>query len=127
MPSGAYSKSCFYLHFTPARPNPPLPFHTALGAVLLVPVNQPRRARIVPLDILLITQLRQNVLGEHLAQLDTHLVIRVDTPDSALHVNLVLVHGNQRAEGTGSELLEHDRVGGLVAFEDFRLDESFVG
>jgi hypothetical protein len=42
-------------------------------------------------------------------------------------VDLVLVHGNQATQGGRVELLEHDRVGGLVAFEDLGLDEGFVG
>jgi hypothetical protein len=42
-------------------------------------------------------------------------------------VDLVLVHGNESSEGAGSELLEHDAVGGLVALEDLGLDESLVG
>jgi hypothetical protein len=63
----------------------------------------------------------------HLAELDTHLVVRVDTPDRALDVDLVLVHGDESSEGAGGELLEHDAVGGLVALEDLGLDESLVG
>jgi hypothetical protein len=81
----------------------------------------------VALDIRLAAELSQNVLGEDLAELDTHLVVRVDTPDSTLDVDLVLVHGNQRTKRARGELLEHDRVGWLVALEDFRLDESSVG
>jgi hypothetical protein len=42
-------------------------------------------------------------------------------------VDLVLVHGNQRAQSARSELFEHDRVGGLVAFKDLGLDEGLVG
>jgi hypothetical protein len=63
----------------------------------------------------------------HLAELDTHLIIRIDTPDSTLDVDLVFVHGDQSSEGTRVEFLEHDAVGGLVAFEDLGLDKSSVG
>lgn len=63
----------------------------------------------------------------HLAELDTHLIIRVDTPDSTLNVDLVFVHGDQCTKGSRVEFLEHDAVGGLVAFKDLGLDESSVG
>jgi hypothetical protein len=63
----------------------------------------------------------------HLAELDTHLIVRVDTPDSTLNVDLVLVHGDQSTEGSRVEFLEHDAVGGLVALEDLGLDECGVG
>lgn len=62
-----------------------------------------------------------------LSELDTHLVVRVDTPDSTLNVNLVLVHGDQSSESSRVELLEHDAVGRLVAFKDLGLDECGVG
>jgi hypothetical protein len=41
-------------------------------------------------------------------------------------VNLVLVHGDQCTKCSRSKLLEHDAVGGLVAFEDLGLDQSGV-
>lgn len=50
---------------------------------------------VVTLDIALAAQLSQNVLGQNFTQLDTHLVVRVDTPDGTLNVDLVLVHGNE--------------------------------
>jgi hypothetical protein len=63
----------------------------------------------------------------YLAELDTHLIVRVDTPNSTLDLNLVLVHGDQSAESSRVEFLEHDAVGWLVAFKDLGLDESGVG
>jgi len=63
----------------------------------------------------------------YLAELDTHLIIRVDTPDSTLNVDLVLVHGDQSTKSSRVELLEHDTVGWLVAFKDLGLDEGGVG
>lgn len=62
----------------------------------------------------------------HLAQLHTHLIIRVDPPDRSLHMNLVLIHRDQRRERPGSQLLEHYRVGGLVALEDLGFDQCSV-
>lgn len=97
------------------------------------------------LDVALLAELRQDVFSQdlalasalieshltpsraHLSELDTHLVVRVDTPDGTLHVDLVLVQCDQGTQGTGSKLLEHDAVGRLVALEDLGLDESSVG
>jgi urate oxidase len=62
-----------------------------------------------------------------LAELDTHLIIRVDTPNSTLNVDLVLVHGYQSTKSSRVEFLEHDTVCRLVALEDLRLDQSGVG
>jgi hypothetical protein len=76
--------------------------------------------------VLLARELLENGLGKDLAELDTHLVIRVDAPDGTLDVDLVLVQCNQSTEGTGSEFLEEDRVGGLVALEDLGLDKCGV-
>jgi hypothetical protein len=63
----------------------------------------------------------------YLAELNTHLIIRVDTPDSTLNVNLVLVHGDQSTKGSRVKFLEHDTVGWLVTLEDLGLDEGGVG
>ena len=79
------------------------------------------------LDVRWAAELSENVLRKDLAELNTHLVVRVDTPDSTLDVDLVLVQGDEGTKGTRGELLEHDRVGGLVALEDLGLDESGVG
>jgi hypothetical protein len=63
----------------------------------------------------------------YLAELDTHLIIRVDTPNSTLNVNLVLVHGYQSTKSSRVEFLEHDTVCRLVALENLGLDQSGVG
>ena len=92
--------------------------------------------------ILLVTQLLQNSLGKnlhavsrckmttalaHLAQFDTHLVVRVDSPDRALHMDLVLVHCDQSSECSRRKLLEHYTVRRLVALKDLGLDKGSVG
>lgn len=82
--------------------------------------------RVVTLDIVFATQLLQDSLGQDLAEFDTHLIVRVDTPDSTLNVDLVLIEGDEGTKSTGGEFLEHDRVGGLVAFKDLGLDEGRV-
>jgi hypothetical protein len=81
---------------------------------------------VVVLDVRLVTKLAKNVLSQDLAELDTHLVVRVDAPDGTLDVNLVLVESNQGTQSGRGKLLEHDAVGGLVALEDLALDESLV-
>jgi hypothetical protein len=63
----------------------------------------------------------------YLAEFNTHLIIRVDTPNSTLNVNLVLVHGDQSTKGSRVKFLEHDTVGWLVAFKDLGLDKGGVG
>lgn len=98
----------------------------SLLPVLLVKVDETGRRRVVVDDLARVSQLSQDVLGQDLAQLDTHLIVRVDTPDRTLNVNLVLVERNQRTERLGSQLLEHDRVGRLVTGKDFGLDESIA-
>lgn len=102
--------------------------HTApsLLPVLLIPVDETGSRRVVTLDIAFATQLLQDSLGQDLTEFNTHLVVRVDTPDSTLNVDLVLIEGDEGTKSTGSKLLEHDRVGGLVAFKDLGLDEGGV-
>jgi hypothetical protein len=88
-------------------------------------------------------------LETRLSELDTHLVVRVDSPNGTLDVDLVLcrcndtsisgletwqatskatptVKSDQATQSLGGELLEHDRVGRLVAGKDLALDESIV-
>lgn len=62
------------------------------------------------LNILRRTELSQDILREHLSELDTHLVKRVDTPDNTLSEYLVLVERNQSAKSGGSQLREDDTV-----------------
>ncbi len=70
------------------------------------------------LDLIRTTQLLQNVLSENFTQLDTHLVIRVDTPYSSLNMNLMFIQGDQTSQSAGRKSLEQDRVGWFVAFKD---------
>ena len=62
-------------------------------------------------------QLRQDRLGQLLAQLHAPLVERVDAPDHALREDLVLVHREQHAQRPRRQLLEQDRVRRPVARE----------
>ena len=101
---------------------------------------------VVASDVLGLIELLENVLREHLAELDTHLVWQieisalrdisewpnaltegVDAPDDALREDLVFVECDQSTEGGGSQLGEDDAVRRFVAREDFGFDERFRG
>ena len=60
---------------------------------------------------------RKNLLRELLAEFNTPLVVAVDVPDNALSEDLVFVHGNEGAERFRRNVVHHDGVGRLVAFE----------
>ena len=62
-------------------------------------------------------QLRQDLVGQLLAQLHAPLIEAEDVPDDALHEDLVLVHGDQGTQGLGGQLFEQDGVGRAVAVE----------
>ena len=76
----------------------------------LVIVDEAIGGAVVGLDFLLTFEFGQDLLGELLAELDAPLVKRVDVPNSALREDLHFVHGNETAERSRSELLEHERV-----------------
>ena len=63
-------------------------------------------------------ELRDDSLGQHLAELDAPLVERVDVPDRALGEHAVLVERDQLAERFRREPLGEDRVRGTIALED---------
>src|SRR5262245_47113812 len=58
-----------------------------------------------------------NVLRQHLAELDTPLVKRVNIPDDALSEDGVLVERHERAERGRRELLGEDGIRRAVALE----------
>ena len=62
-------------------------------------------------------ELRDDALGQHLAQLDAPLVERVDVPDHALREHDVLVERDQLAERRGRQSRQQQRVGRPVALE----------
>src|SRR3546814_9416359 len=59
----------------------------------------PGRRSVPPFRSRLALQQRQQLAGELLAELDAPLVEGVDAPDAALHEDLVLVEGDEAAEG----------------------------
>lgn len=60
-------------------------------------------------------KLRQDGVGQLLAQLHTHLVEGIDVPDNALHENFVLVEGDEASEHARGEAVVHKGVGRTVA------------
>ena len=70
------------------------------------------------LRLRLALELRDDALGQHLAQLDAPLVERVDVPDGALGEHAVLVEGDELAERRRREPLGEDGVRRAVALED---------
>ena len=81
------------------------------------------RAVVAELGLGLALQLRDDALGQHLAQLDAPLIERVDVPDGALGEDAVLVEGDQLAERLRREPFGQDRVRRPVALEDAVRDE----
>src|SRR5512139_144937 len=63
-------------------------------------------------------ELRDDSLGQLLAQLDTPLVERVDAPNRALGKDDVLVKGDEFPKGFGGEPPGENQVGRAVALED---------
>lgn len=51
-----------------------------------------------------------NIFGEDFAEFDAPLVEGIDVPNGALDEDLVLVEGNELAEGMGGEFGEHEGV-----------------
>lgn len=84
----------------------------------LVVVDETVGGGIVRLDLAGLTELGKDGLCKLLAEFNAPLVEGVDIPDDALNKDLVLVHGNKGTKRGRVELLEHDRIGGLVALED---------
>ena len=62
-------------------------------------------------------EFREDLLSELLAEFNTPLVVAVDVPDHALREDLVFVHGDEGAERFRRNVIHHDAVGRLVAFE----------
>ena len=62
-------------------------------------------------------EFREDLLRELLAEFNAPLVVAVDVPDNALREDLVFVHGDEGAERFRRNVVHHDGVGRLVAFE----------
>src|SRR4030095_2152864 len=62
-------------------------------------------------------EFRNDALGQRLAQLDTPLIEGVDTPDSTLRENAVLVQCDKFPERFRRELIRDDCIGRMVTLE----------
>src|SRR5215475_85559 len=63
-------------------------------------------------------QFRNDALGQRLAQLDPPLIEGVDSPDSTLSENAVLVQCDEFPERIRSELFRDDCIGWMVTLEN---------
>ena len=70
-------------------------------------------------------ELRQDAVGEALAELDAPLVESVHAPDHALRKNLVLVKRDQRAQRARRQSVQQERAGRPVAGENFVWQQPF--
>src|SRR2546427_1823015 len=70
------------------------------------------------LGLFLVLKLRNDALGQHLAEFDTPLVKRINVPNRALGENGVLVKRNEFAQGFRREPLSQNRVRWPITFED---------
>ena len=70
-----------------------------------------------------LVKLRQDLLGQRLAELDTPLVKAVDVPDGALGEGEVLVVDNQSTKSGRCDLVGQDGCGGSVTQEGLVSDE----
>lgn len=100
-------------------------YHFLLVGILLERTNEAARRSIVTLAVALLIELLENLLGQHLAQLDTPLVEAVDVPDRSLSEGQVLVVDNQstqlsRADGAANQ----DRSGRPVTKESLVRNKS---
>lgn len=93
--------------------------------VVLVIVDQAVSGGVVAGDRAGSGEFGEDDLGELFAEFDAPLIKGVDVPEDALDEDLVLVQSDQRTESARGQLVEHDRVGGLVAFEHLVRDERF--
>src|SRR5262249_13758325 len=119
--------------FAPIRPSPIIPScmggpfregrarrtRSGRSLELAVATDQGvRRAVVVEPGLRVALELRDDALGQGLAELDAPLVEGVDLPDRALGEDAVLVEGDELAERPRRELLREDRFRRPVARED---------
>ena len=94
--------------------------------VLLERTDETTSRSIVALSIALLIEFLENLLGQHLAQLDTPLVKAVDVPDGALGEGQMFVVDDQRTQLSGTnDAADQDGSGGPVAQESLVGDEFF--
>ena len=85
--------------------------------VSLIPLDETVGGAVVVEFSVGLCKFRKDLLRELLAEFNTPLVVAVDVPDNALGEDLVFVHGDEGAERFRRNVVHHDGVGRLVAFE----------
>ena len=88
-----------------------------LSLVSLEPLDEPVGGAVVVQFGVGLGEFRKNLLRELLAEFHAPLVVAVDVPDNALDEDLVFVHGDEGAERFRRNVVHHNAVGRLVAFE----------
>src|SRR5205814_5987491 len=92
--------------------------------VLAIAANQGAgRAVVIELGFPPALQLRDDALRQHLAQLDAPLIERIDTPDSALSKDGMLIKSDKLAKSCRRELLRKKGVRRAIALEYAMRDE----
>src|SRR5918995_5269133 len=107
----------------PIRPSPIIPscmcvLPLDVPEVAVAPDERVRRRVVSELRLGLGGELGDDARREHLAELDTPLVERVDVPDRALRKDRMLVESDELAKRLGRQALGQDDVRGPVALED---------
>ena len=77
--------------------------------------------------LLLRLQLRDDALGQHLAEFNPPLVEGIHVPDDALRVDDMLVERHQAAERPGCEPVSQNRVRRPIALERLVRHQPFIG
>src|SRR5262245_1525990 len=93
---------------------------TERGLLLLLPITTDqviRRTVVRKSRFGCALEFRNDALGQRFAQLDTPLIEGVDTPDSALSENAVLVQCDEFPERFRRQLFRDDRIGRMVTLE----------
>src|SRR5437763_1800279 len=70
-------------------------------------------------------QFRNDPLGEHLTELNSPLIERINVPNRTLGENRVFVKSNEPAERSGGEPLGKDGVGRTISFKYAMRDQPF--
>ena len=94
-----------------------MPRHSSLLLMSLEPADKTVGGAVVVEFSVSLGKFREDLLGELLTEFNAPLVVAVDVPNHALREDLVFVHGDEGAEGFRRNVVHHDGVGRLVAFE----------
>ncbi len=86
-------------------------------------VDQVVCGRVVSDSLVWASELLFDGFGELLAELHSPLIVRVDVPNGALHENLVLVEGDERAQSERGDTRQENAIARTIALEDLVLSD----